>query len=166
MLNRIIIEKGIKYCCEDISKIENYEEAITSPKKYCCHHKNGINISQKELIEKGLYFNRPASELIFLEFGEHIRLHNENQREETRKKRSEARIGKRHSEETRKKLSDAGKISSPKKQCTITNKMKDSAIKKYNLTIGQTFESAQSLCEYVGKSNKTITEWRSKGWIE
>ena len=35
-----------------------------------------------------------------------------------------------------------------------------------NLSVGQSFESSQELCDYVKKSNKTITEWRNKGWIE
>lgn len=62
-----------------------------------------------------------------------------------------------------KKSIEGGKIG---KKCVITDKMKAGALKKYNLTIGQTFETAQALCDYVGKSNKTITEWRNKGWIE
>lgn len=61
------------------------------------------------------------------------------------------------------KRSESGKIG---KKCKITNKMKDSSLKKYNLTIGQEFESAQALCDYVNKSNTSISMWRSKGWIE
>ena len=67
-----------KYCCEDISLIENYNEAINSDEKYVCHHRLGIDLglSREELIEKDLYFNRPASELIFLTNNEHTSLHN------------------------------------------------------------------------------------------
>ena len=44
--------------------------------------------------------------------------------------------------------------------------MKASALKKYNLTIGQSFDTAQALCDYVDKSAQSISQWRSKGWIE
>lgn len=66
-------------------------------------------------------------------------------------------------ENKQKKSVEGGKIC---KKCTITDKMKASALKKYNLTIGQTFESAQALCDCVGKSAQSISQWRSKGWIE
>lgn len=60
-----------KYCCEDISLIENYEEAVNSPEMYDCHHRleideeNEIVFSGNELIDLGYYYNRPAKELIF-----------------------------------------------------------------------------------------------------
>ena len=31
-----------KYCYEDISKIENYDEAVNSAVKWECHHRNEI----------------------------------------------------------------------------------------------------------------------------
>lgn len=37
--------------------------------------------------------------------------------------------------------------------------------RKYNLTIGQEFESATSLSEYTNKSRKPIAEWKEKQWI-
>lgn len=65
------------YCYEDISLIENYNEAINSDKQYVCHHKNEIilNKSRIELIKMGLYYNRPANELIFLTRSEHSHIH-------------------------------------------------------------------------------------------
>ena len=102
-----------KYCCEDISLIENFDIAVNSPDKWDCHHRkeieNGRIISVKELKEQGLYYNRPAEELIFLSKAEHQRLHVHNCSEETRKKMSESRKGKKHSEETRKKIAEAKK---------------------------------------------------------
>ena len=70
--------KAVKqYCCEDPSLIENYYEAINSEESWHCHHRLGIILhkKKKELIELGLYYNRPASELIFLTNSEHQKLH-------------------------------------------------------------------------------------------
>ena len=36
---------------------------------------------------------------------------------------------------------------------------------KYNLNIGQQFESWKDLSTYTNKSNKTISTWKNKGWI-
>lgn len=73
------------YCCEDISLIENYEEAINSKERYNCHHRlethdeNGllrdVPITSSKLIEMNLYYNRPAKELIFLTLSEHQKIH-------------------------------------------------------------------------------------------
>ena len=76
------IPKSAKlYCCEDISLIENYQEALESNEIYDVHHKletsEGVYISKDELIESNLYYNRPASELIFLLHSEHTKLHHE-----------------------------------------------------------------------------------------
>lgn len=110
----MICEKNVKYfCCEDISLIENYEEAVNSPEVYDCHHRkeivDGVVTSVKELYEQDLYFHRPASELIFLKHSEHQRLHMLNMTEETRRKHSEAMKGKTHSEEAKQRISEANK---------------------------------------------------------
>ena len=66
-----------KFCSEDISLIENYEEAVNSSETYDCHHRleTDLKLKQKDLIERDLYYNRPASELIFLTHAEHTRIH-------------------------------------------------------------------------------------------
>ena len=69
-----------RFCCEDISKIENYDKAISdNTQTWCCHHRleiDGSNrISPRTLKGRGLYFHRPASELIFLTKREHQRIH-------------------------------------------------------------------------------------------
>ena len=113
------------YCCEDISLIENYEAALadTSETEWVCHHKLRIelNKTKEELIEMGLYLNRPACELCLMTLAEHTSLHNSyrigeknplygtQRSQETRKKISEAEKGKYVSQETRQKIS---KISS------------------------------------------------------
>ena len=109
------IKKLEKYCT-DYKKIENYQEAVKSPLRYDLHHRNEISEhkSKKQLITENLYYGRPPEELIFLEHGEHIRLHNANRSEETKQKMSAAKkgekcymYGKHHSEETRQKISAA-----------------------------------------------------------
>ena len=113
------IKKLEKYC-KDYKNIENYEDAVRSPLIYDLHHRREIseNKSRKQLIAENLYYGRPPEELIFLEHGEHIRLHMANLSEDTRKKMSEANRGEKNpmfgrhwhqSEETRKKLSEAKK---------------------------------------------------------
>ena len=76
-----MINKNTRYLekyCTDYKNIENYAEALSSPLKYDLHHRREISEhkSKSDLIEENLYYNRPAEELIFLEHGEHIRLHN------------------------------------------------------------------------------------------
>lgn len=94
----MINEKGAKnFCCEDISLIENYKEAVNDKTEtWHCHHKLEIDLNkkQKELVKMGLYYNRPASELIFLTTKEHYQIHYK---------------GKPKSDETRIKMSISGK---------------------------------------------------------
>lgn len=71
-----------KKCCEDITLIENYEQAINDEKEtWTCHHRreiqDGIMIwTSEELIKLGQYFNVKAEELIFLRESEHRKIHN------------------------------------------------------------------------------------------
>ena len=78
MINEAIIKrKG--YCCEDISLIENFEKAKRSKEQWVIHHRleiqDGKLISKKELLSMNLYYNRPASELIFMPYSEHSKMH-------------------------------------------------------------------------------------------
>ena len=111
-----------KRFCKNPENIENYEKALADNfKGWDCHHRlethnsDGerrlVDITAAELKALGMYYNRPASELIFLTSMEHISLHHKGKliSEETRKKLSEANKGKQLSEETRKKLSEAQK---------------------------------------------------------
>ena len=68
------------YCCENISKIENYEQALEAKTTWDIHHKKEIteNKTQQQLIDEDLYFNRPANELIFLSRKEHNKIHREH----------------------------------------------------------------------------------------
>ena len=103
--------KKLEKYCTDYTKIENYQEAVKSPLKFDLHHRLEISEMQSasDLIAENLYYYRPPEELIFLEHGEHMRLHKEgkNMSAETRAKMSEAK--KNMSEETRAKMSEAHK---------------------------------------------------------
>ena len=116
MIN-IYVAQG--YCKDDISLIENYDKAFSdTTQMWHCHHRRETIYSRSGLIEIGEYYNRPACELIFLTPFEHHRLHKlgKHHSEETRKKMSESKkgenhpfFGKHHSEETIKKMSEATK---------------------------------------------------------
>ena len=60
-----------RYCSEPIEHIEGYEEAVNSPDTWQCHHRLESQYLREDLISKGIYYNRPASELIFLSAQDH-----------------------------------------------------------------------------------------------
>ena len=120
---------GYKQYCKEPEKIENYEKAKKDNfKGWHCHHRletqtpegkrRGKDISHKELIALGLYYNRPADELIFLTTREHHSLHDEGENHpmygkhhtgEARRKMAEANKGKHLSAETKKKMAESHK---------------------------------------------------------
>ena len=105
------------YCSEPLELVENYQQAEADGfEGWCIHHRleiqqDGTRVSMQELIDKGLYFGRPAEELVFMRREEHISLHSKDKHlsAETRRKLSEANKGKHLSAETRRKLSEANK---------------------------------------------------------
>lgn len=114
-----------KQYCKDYENIENYQKALADNfNGWEVHHRlethssDGqrriVDITAAELKALGMYYNRPASELIFLRKGEHSSLRKVS--EETRKKLSEANkgennpmYGKHFSEESKKKMREAKK---------------------------------------------------------
>ena len=73
-----------RYCADDVSLIENYRDAIADEERmWDIHHRRESDsegrtlFTGKQLIEMGLYFNRPASELIFVTKAMHSKLHRE-----------------------------------------------------------------------------------------
>lgn len=141
----MIYYKFVNKCCkDDYTQIENYEQAINdNSQTWVLHHKLEIHEdyinSKEQMINMGLYYNRPASELIFLTKADHNRLHNKHRKlsEETLKQKSESmksfwrseegeivkqemkqklrviHLGKVLSEETKKKISNSKKGSTP-----------------------------------------------------
>lgn len=85
------------YCSDDISGIENYEQAVNDKTQtWHCHHRLEIQGQFRNSISLlkrcGLYYHVPAWQLIFLTRADHTRLH---------------KLGNHHSEESRKKMSIA-----------------------------------------------------------
>ena len=116
-----------KFCKDDISLIENYKEAVNSSETWDCHHRleTDLGLSAQELKDGGLYYNRPASELIFLTHPEHTRLHKlySIQTVETRHKISEtAKISQNKADVRIKKSESLKGRTSPMKGKTPWNK--------------------------------------------
>ena len=62
--------------CKDYENIENYDKAKADNfVGWCCHHRKGVYIAVEKLKALGMYYNRHASELIFLTESEHDILH-------------------------------------------------------------------------------------------
>ena len=109
-----------KYCCEDISLIENYQEAVNDTEMWECHHRleiqGELRFSVNKLKELGYYWNRPACELVFLTKIEHHYLHRKvfydkwrNNLSKSLKGDKHPMYGKHRSEETKKKISNSNK---------------------------------------------------------
>ena len=104
-----------KYCIDDLSKIENYEQAIAdTTQTWHLHHRLELTLdgepalTHKQLKIHDMYYHRPYYELIFLTCAEHRKLHM-NMSDETRKKMSEAKKGKKRkpfTDDTRRKMSE------------------------------------------------------------
>ncbi len=88
-----------KFCKDSIHLIENFENAKNDPiNTWVLHHRLELTMdddfahSAEELKRLGMYFNRPAFELIFLTKNEHMRKHllarNPNSQESVRLKKS------------------------------------------------------------------------------
>lgn len=115
---------AMKYCKDDITKIENYDKAINDPSKtWEIHHRLELTLdgdyahSAEELKRLNMYYARPYFELIFLTKSEHTKLHMKGKHptkgkclsDEHRRKLSEVQKGKQFSDETRRKMSEVRK---------------------------------------------------------
>ena len=115
------MSQNFRLYCKDYENIENYEKALKDNfKGWEVHHRlethtsDGerrlVDITVAELKALGMYYNRPASELIFLRKSEHSSFNKGKKRsEEVKKKNAEVHKGKHHSEETKKKMREARK---------------------------------------------------------
>lgn len=127
-----------RYCSEDISTIENYNEAMEDESQmWHCHHRLEIlpcgNFSIETLKKYGLYYHRPSSELIFITKTEHARLHHKGKSNssDTRRKMSESKKGKPKSEEWKRKHSEALKGKNRKPFSDETRRKMSEARKRY-----------------------------------
>ena len=148
------MKHNFKYYCKDYKNIENYEKALADNfKGWCVHHRKGIDTPAEELKALGMYYDRPADELIFLTVGEHTSLHEEGEHnpnygkqlsEEHRKKLSEAWSDDKHfTEETKKKISEVMKgrcfSEEHRKKLSEASKGKRKGMHWYNNNITEKF---------------------------
>jgi len=112
-----------KIFCKNPELIENYDKAIAdTTQTWVCHHRlecietGGVcNVTSQDLIDWGIYYDRPPEEFIFLTNKEHRQLHNRNpwwsfnKPKDFSEKVSKYQKGRPKSEEHRKHLSEACK---------------------------------------------------------
>ena len=148
-----------RFCCEDLSLIENYALAIVDQTQtWDCHHRGEIlpcgRYEAKDLKKFGLYYNRPASELIFLPHDEHTRLHHKGvpkgpMSEATKQKLSDSHKDVPLSEEHKKAIGDA------RKGVALSEATKRA--------IGEA--NSKKILQYT-KSGEFIKEWSSMREVE
>ena len=139
--------KGRCYCRHP-ELIENYEKAIAdTTQTWEVHHRREEFYSQKELIERGEYFDVHPGALIFLTTAEHHKI------DSMCKRLSEAQKGKKLgplSEEHKRKLSEANKGK-------LINR-KDQSKKVLCVETGEVFESAMEAYRKTGIDNSHISK--------
>lgn len=127
-----------KQFCKNYNEIENYDEAVAdTTEMWVCHHIMEEVFTQKELIRAGWYYNRNASELIFIRMSEHNgnpKIHIGFRRQ--LRKLHEAMKGRELSEEHKRKLSEAkkcnkGKARSEETKMKISNTLKGKNIGRH-----------------------------------
>lgn len=125
-----MISKNSIVYCKDLSKIENYQQAISELyQKYELHHRleimpfSGKRVDKYYLINQGMYYDVQPEALIFLTVTEHRKLHFDGKRfqdfqyikglKENNRIKKIKKIKKdksyKFSEEARKRMSEAGK---------------------------------------------------------
>lgn len=147
------------YCCEDISHIVGYSKAIASDDEWVCHHLlENKGYSKDDLEAQGLYYKRPAKELVFLPKKVHRRLHYTLLRPESlksdswRQKIREWHTGRPLSEEHRKNI---------QKSCLETYKDNDELRRRCSSFLGRTHteETKQKMRESALTRTR---EWYAK----
>ena len=116
-------QKTKHFCCEPLENIENFQEAVNDKtQQWCLHHRLEIGEdyenTEEQLKMMGLYYNRPACELIYLPMGIHTSLHNKHKLKLGKLKsfigNRKGKKSKPLTEEQKKKLSEARKGIKPK----------------------------------------------------
>lgn len=139
-----------KYCCEDISLIENYDKAINDPSQtWDCHHRRETVYTADELIEIGEYYNRPAVELIFMTKADHNSMHFKG-------------ISKQFTEEHCNKISIKAKdrLSNPENHPMYGRNQSDDAKMKIGKANKGNKNAAKKVMQY-SKNGEFIREWSS-----
>lgn len=112
-------EPNYRCYCRHPELIENYEKAIAdTTQTWEVHHRLERCFTQKFLKEMNLYYDVEPEALIFLTPSEHKKI------DSCCKRISEAMKGKKHSEETKRKMSETH---SKKVLCLETNEVFESA---------------------------------------
>ena len=113
--------KKVKKFCKDYTQINNYEEAVNDKTKmWDCHHILGEIISTEQLLDNDFYYDVPPCMLKFVTRSEHNSIHKSGNKngfygkkhsDETRARMSSSHKGHDVTDETRRKISEAAKIS-------------------------------------------------------
>ena len=154
--------KDAKKFCKDYTKIENYEEAMNDTTQvWHCHQILGEILTKQQLLDHDFYYNIPPCMLKFITETEHKSLHNKGEKNPMYGKHQ------RHSEATRRKMSESHKGKpSHKKGVTLS----DETRKKISESMkGRTFsdETRKKLSEALkGKKHKPFTEETRKKMSE
>ena len=157
-----------KFCCEDPSLIENYDKAIAdTTQTWEIHHRGEIlpcgRFSRDDLKKFGLYYKRPAAELIFLTPSAHRWLHYKGvpKSEATKKAMSEAKKGVPLSEDHKKAIGEAHKgvpLSEEHKKA-VSEALK--GIPKSEATKKAISEANSKKILQFTKSGEFVREWQS-----
>ena len=148
--------------CSEIENVENYEAAKKDNfngwnlhHRLETHNSDGerrlVDISRDELKALDMYWHRPAAELIFLTKSEHISLH--------KKGKPSGRKGTHHSEETKKKMSEAKRIMSEetRNKMSEARKGKSSGMKGKHHSEEAKIKQSEAL-----KGKMHSEEWKKK----
>ena len=116
-----MISKLAKRFCRDLTKIENYDEAVNDKLEiWACHHRLEQVFTKKELVRAGWYYDRKPQELIFLKRSEHngnpdihisvkTRIRNSKGKPSGMKGKTAWNKGKKMDDDFRKKVSESMK---------------------------------------------------------
>ena len=163
------------YCCEPLEQIENFKAAKADNfVNWVVHHRAEIlpcgNFSVNDLKKFGLYYNRPASELIFIKASKHSSLHATG--------KNHPMYGKKFSKERCAKMSNSMKGKNTGKTHTLETKQKMSRAHKGKPTWnkGKTSCYSKETLQKKSKSmkgklwwtngiqNKLLKECPGEGW--
>ena len=146
-----------KYCSEDISKIENYEQAVADQTQtWDCHHRweTDRGLSIEELIFCCEYYYVPADRLIFLMKAEHTRQH---------KLGNKNSLGKHHSDTAKEKISETlsgRKLSAATKEKCMLNQPARRTVQMFDKKTGEllaTFSSTREAERKTGIAQCSIS---------